>query len=86
MLEATLLFGGMGLHDQHSDMRLDVDNMSYEVRSVLDLVLLRSWSLCCSVVCRLRMECFELRLTWSLWIRAKKYGGSVGSGIMLDVG
>jgi hypothetical protein len=32
MLEATLLFGGMGLHDQHSDLRLDVDNMSYEVR------------------------------------------------------
>lgn len=31
MLEATLLFGGMGLHDQHSDLRLDVDNMSYEV-------------------------------------------------------
>ncbi|KAL2651651.1 hypothetical protein R1flu_019779 [Riccia fluitans] len=30
MLEATLLFGGMGLHDQHSDLRLDVDNMSYE--------------------------------------------------------
>jgi hypothetical protein len=31
MLEATLLFGGMGLHDQHSELRLDVDNMSYEV-------------------------------------------------------
>lgn len=31
MLEATLLFGGMGIHDQHSDLRLDVDNMSYEV-------------------------------------------------------
>lgn len=31
MLEATLLFGGMGLHDQHSDLRLDVDNMTYEV-------------------------------------------------------
>ncbi|CAM6044655.1 unnamed protein product [Sphagnum compactum] len=30
MLEATLHFGGMGLHDQHSDLRLDVDNMSYE--------------------------------------------------------
>jgi hypothetical protein len=30
MLEATLLFGGMGLRDQHSDLRLDVDNMSYE--------------------------------------------------------
>ncbi|KAH8970036.1 hypothetical protein BDL97_02G065600 [Sphagnum fallax] len=28
--EATLLFGGMGLHDQQSDLCLDVDNMSYE--------------------------------------------------------
>lgn len=44
MLEATLLFGGMGLHDQHSDLRLDVDNMSYEVgrfcTSILWLVVL----------------------------------------------
>ncbi len=31
MLEATLLFGGLRLRDQHSDLRLDVDNMSYEV-------------------------------------------------------
>jgi hypothetical protein len=31
MLEATLLFGGMELHDQQSDLCLDVDNMSYEV-------------------------------------------------------
>eukprot|EP00249_Psilotum_nudum_P023736 c28966_g1_i1 orf=1228-3687(+) len=30
MLEATILLGGMGLHDQFRDMRLDVDNMSYE--------------------------------------------------------
>ncbi|CAK9855893.1 unnamed protein product, partial [Sphagnum jensenii] len=30
MLQATLLFGGMGLHDQQSDLCLDVDNMSYE--------------------------------------------------------
>ncbi|KAJ7554023.1 hypothetical protein O6H91_06G123000 [Diphasiastrum complanatum] len=30
MLEATILFGGIGLQDQHSDWRLDVDNMSYE--------------------------------------------------------
>lgn len=30
MLEATILFGGIGLHDRHRDMRLDVDNMSYE--------------------------------------------------------
>ncbi len=31
MLEATLLFEGMGLHDHHRELRLDVDNMSYEV-------------------------------------------------------
>uniref|UniRef100_A0A0C9S3S8 RING-type E3 ubiquitin transferase n=1 Tax=Wollemia nobilis TaxID=56998 RepID=A0A0C9S3S8_9CONI len=31
MLEANLLFGGnLQLHDQHRDMRLDIDNMSYE--------------------------------------------------------
>lgn len=30
MLEATILLGGMGLHDRHRDMRLDVDSMSYE--------------------------------------------------------
>jgi hypothetical protein len=30
MLEANLLFGGINLPDQHSDMRLDIDNMSYE--------------------------------------------------------
>ncbi|KAJ7558326.1 hypothetical protein O6H91_04G033700 [Diphasiastrum complanatum] len=30
MLEATVLFGDIGLQDQHSDWRLDVDNMSYE--------------------------------------------------------
>ena len=42
MLEATLLFGGMGLHDQHSDLRLDVDNMSYEVR-----LLIASFAISC---------------------------------------
>ncbi len=31
MLETTLLFEGMGLHDHHKELRLDVDNMSYEV-------------------------------------------------------
>ncbi|KAH9322240.1 hypothetical protein KI387_016879, partial [Taxus chinensis] len=30
MLEATLLLGRMDMYDQHRDMRLDVDNMSYE--------------------------------------------------------
>ncbi|GJM97577.1 hypothetical protein PR202_ga14512 [Eleusine coracana subsp. coracana] len=30
VLETNLLLGGLGLHDQHHDMRLDIDNMSYE--------------------------------------------------------
>ncbi|XP_002976040.2 probable E3 ubiquitin-protein ligase HIP1 isoform X2 [Selaginella moellendorffii] len=30
MLEATVLFGGMAVHDRHSDWRMDVDNMTYE--------------------------------------------------------
>lgn len=30
MLEETLLSNGISLHDQHSAMRLDIDNMSYE--------------------------------------------------------
>jgi len=31
VLETNLLLSGLGLHDQHQDMRLDIDNMSYEV-------------------------------------------------------
>lgn len=30
MLEATILLGGIGFQDRHRDLRLDVDNMSYE--------------------------------------------------------
>lgn len=30
MLEATILLGGIGLHDRYRDMRIDIDNMSYE--------------------------------------------------------
>uniref|UniRef100_A0A0A9FWF0 RING-type E3 ubiquitin transferase n=1 Tax=Arundo donax TaxID=35708 RepID=A0A0A9FWF0_ARUDO len=30
VLETNLLLSGLGLHDQHQDMRLDIDNMSYE--------------------------------------------------------
>ncbi|KAK3134471.1 hypothetical protein QOZ80_6AG0549630 [Eleusine coracana subsp. coracana] len=30
VLETNPLLGGLGLHDQHHDMRLDIDNMSYE--------------------------------------------------------
>ncbi|KAL0407893.1 UNVERIFIED_CONTAM: putative E3 ubiquitin-protein ligase HIP1 [Sesamum radiatum] len=29
-LETSLFLGGLNLHDQHRDMRLDIDNMSYE--------------------------------------------------------
>jgi len=31
-METGLLLGGLSFHDQHRDMRLDIDNMSYEVR------------------------------------------------------
>ncbi|CAN6193205.1 unnamed protein product [Urochloa humidicola] len=30
VLETNLLLSSLGLHDQHQDMRLDIDNMSYE--------------------------------------------------------
>ncbi|KAH7307252.1 hypothetical protein KP509_22G051600 [Ceratopteris richardii] len=30
MLEATILLGGIGLHDRYRDMRIDIDSMSYE--------------------------------------------------------
>ncbi|KAH7425107.1 hypothetical protein KP509_11G040300 [Ceratopteris richardii] len=30
MLEATILLGGIGLHDRYRDLRIDIDNMSYE--------------------------------------------------------
>lgn len=35
VLETNLLFGGLTFHDQHSDMRMDIDNMSYEVWAIL---------------------------------------------------
>lgn len=31
VLETNLLLSDLGLHDQHQDMRMDIDNMSYEV-------------------------------------------------------
>ncbi|URE18290.1 zinc finger, C3HC4 type, domain containing protein [Musa troglodytarum] len=30
MLETSLLFGELSFHDQHRDLRMDIDNMSYE--------------------------------------------------------
>ncbi|KAK6912360.1 Zinc finger, RING-type [Dillenia turbinata] len=35
VLETNLLLGGLSIHDQHRDMRLDIDNMTYE--ELLDL-------------------------------------------------
>lgn len=34
ILDPSMLFGVADLHDRHRDMRLDVDNMSYEVKLV----------------------------------------------------
>jgi hypothetical protein len=31
VLETSLVLNGLNFHDQHRDMRLDIDNMSYEV-------------------------------------------------------
>jgi hypothetical protein len=31
MLEAHLLLGGISSYDRHQDLRLDIDNMTYEV-------------------------------------------------------
>ncbi|XP_076952447.1 uncharacterized protein LOC143626183 [Bidens hawaiensis] len=36
LLEASLLLGGLNFFDQHRDMRLDIDNMSYEELLVLE--------------------------------------------------
>lgn len=32
-LETNWILAGLNIHDQHRDMRLDIDNMSYEVSS-----------------------------------------------------
>jgi len=32
VLETNLFLGGFSFHDQHRDMRLDIDNLTYEVR------------------------------------------------------
>lgn len=31
IFDQSMFFGGPDMHDRHRDMRLDVDNMSYEV-------------------------------------------------------
>jgi hypothetical protein len=31
MLDPSFIYQGIEVHDQHSDLRLDIDNMSYEV-------------------------------------------------------
>ena len=34
ILDQSVFFGVANVHDRHRDMRLDVDNMSYEVVSI----------------------------------------------------
>lgn len=34
ILDQSVFFGVADVHDRHRDMRLDVDNMSYEVKSM----------------------------------------------------
>ena len=35
ILDQSVLFGMPDIHDRHRDMRLDVDNMSYEVKYIM---------------------------------------------------
>lgn len=35
ILDQSVFFGMADIHDRHRDMRLDVDNMSYEVHKKL---------------------------------------------------
>ena len=46
MLDPSLIYGSMDVRDEHSDLRLDVDNMSYEV---IVLVCSQHFSVLCSV-------------------------------------
>lgn len=39
MLDPPFVYRGGDVHDQHRDMRLDVDNMSYEVWGVAQLIV-----------------------------------------------
>lgn len=39
ILEQSVLLGVPEIHDRHRDMRLDVDNMSYEVTYLVTLAL-----------------------------------------------
>lgn len=34
-LGTNLFLDGLNFHDQHRDMRMDIDNMSYEVHSII---------------------------------------------------
>lgn len=37
-LDANLFLGALGFYDQHREMRLDIDNMTYEVCFSYDIV------------------------------------------------
>ena len=49
ILDQSLFFGMADIYDRHRDMRLDVDNMSYEVRLIQTYRTRYFTSFCCSV-------------------------------------
>lgn len=42
ILDPSMFFGVADIHDRHRDMRLDVDNMSYEVK-VVSVAVMKSF-------------------------------------------
>lgn len=39
ILDQSVFFGAADMHDRHRDMRLDVDNMSYEAKRINIFIL-----------------------------------------------
>lgn len=46
ILDQSVFFGMPDIHDRHRDMRLDVDNMSYEVKDAEILLPFFTRGLC----------------------------------------
>lgn len=46
MFQTRVFLGGVDAHDQYKDLRLDVDNMSYEVRIIFRVAWLSPSNLC----------------------------------------
>lgn len=46
ILDQSVFFGMADIHDRHRDMRVDVDNMSYEVSGLNRIALYSMQTLC----------------------------------------